>query len=240
MIWTIFARVIYTFGVLLLLTRIAGKKELSQSTFFDFVTAIAVGDIAAEKMTDPEHPLLPWTGAAILWFTLIIAVDLVVVGNRKAAKLIEGEPTMLIENGRILEKNLKANFLSPDELMAHLRKQGHFNPAEVEYAIFETDGTVTVQPKSQYRPLTPKDVNLPTSYEGVSREVVAEGQILHRNLMEMHLDAAWLRAELLKQGYPSEKQVFWASLDTSGKLYVDGYVDAIAGRRVEIQDYGPH
>jgi uncharacterized membrane protein YcaP (DUF421 family) len=240
MIWTIALRVTFTFGVLLLLTRIAGKKELSQTTFFDFVTAIAVGDIAAEKMSDPEQPLLPWTGAAVLWFALIIALDLLVVGNRKAAKLIEGEPTMLIENGRILENNLKTNYLSVDELMANLRKKGHFNPAEVEYAIFETDGTVTVQPKSQHRALTPKDLHLPTSYEGISREVVVDGQILHRNLMEMHLDAAWLRAELLKQGYPSEKQVFWASLDTIGKLYVDGYADSITGRRIEIPDYGPH
>lgn len=236
----ILLRVSYTFGVLLLLTRVAGKKELSQTTFFDFVTAIAIGDIAAEKLANPEEPLLPWTAAAVLWFALIILLDMVVVGNRKAAKLIEGEPTILMENGRILEQNLKANYLSVDELMAHLRKKGYFNPAEVEYAIFETDGSVTVQSKSQHRPLTPKDVNLPTSYEGIAREVVAEGQILHRNLMEMHLDAAWLRAELLKQGYPSEKQIFWAALDASGKLYVDAYVDPIAGRRLEIQDYGPH
>lgn len=233
-------RVIFTFGVLLVLTRIAGKKELSQSTYFDFITAIAIGDIAAEKMTDPNHPLLVWTGAAVLWFGLILAVDMLVIKNRKIAKLIEGEPTLLIENGRILERNLRATYLRVDELMAHLRQQGIFNPADVELAIFETDGSVTVLPRSQKRPVTPQDLHLPTAYEGIAREVVVEGEILPHNLKEMGLSKQWLLAELARLGHPNIKQVMWASLDTDGKLYVDTYTDPVPGRRIEVRDYGPH
>lgn len=237
----ILVRVAMTFGVLLVLTRLAGKKQLGQVTFFDFVTAIAVGDIAAEKLSDPEHPLLPWLAGAILWFAMAIGMDLLVLRNRRIGKLLEGEPSVLIENGRILEHRLRQNFLRTDDLMAYLRARGFFNPADVEFAVYETDGTVSVLPRSQVRAVTPRDLGLPTAYEGMAREIIFEGEVNQVNLKAMNLSEAWLAAELAKKGVKDPSHVFFASLDTTGDLYVDLWEDQITGSRVQVRDYpGPH
>jgi uncharacterized membrane protein YcaP (DUF421 family) len=240
MILPVMGRVAVAFSVLLVLTRIIGKKQLSQSTFFDFATAIAIGDIAGERISDPEYPLLPWVMGTVLWFGLAILIDLIVLKNREVGKLVEGNPTVLIENGRILERNLFKNFLRVDDLMARLREKGFFNPADVEFAIFETDGTISVLPKSQVRPLQPRDLGIPTQYEGLSREVVVDRQVIRSNLREMGLDESWLYGELAKNGYYAVDDIFYAAIDTEGKLFVDTLDDRVDGSRVQVDDHGPH
>lgn len=217
-------RVIITFSVLLVLTRLAGKKQLGQVSFFDFVTAIAVGDIAAEKLSDPEHPLLPWMAGTILWFAMAIGLDVLSLRSRRVGRLLEGEPSVLIANGRILEQNLRQNFLRTDDLLAYLRGKGIFNPADVEFAIYETDGTVSVLPRSQVRPVTPRDLGISTPYEGLSQEVIFEGEINRNRLKKMQLTEEWLMNELRKKGLESPRQVFYASVDTAGDLYVSPQV----------------
>lgn len=240
MILKVVLRVALAFTVLLVLTRLSGKKQLRQATFFDFITAIAVGDIAAEKVSDPEQPLVPWLLGTVLWFAMAIALDLIVMKNRQIGKIVEGEPAVLIENGRILEKNLFKNFLRVDDLMARLRGKGFFNPADVEFAIFETDGTVSVLPRSQLRPVQPRDLNLATAYEGIAREVVVDRQVIRANLQQIGLSEGWLLHELARQGYAGPEEVFYAAIDTGGNLYVDGFQDPISGIRVKVPDHGPH
>lgn len=230
-------RIVATFLVLLFLTRLTGKKQLSQITFFDFITAIAIGDIAAAKLSDPEAPFLPWLAGTVLWFAMTIALDRLVLSNRRIAKLVEGEPTIVIEKGQIYEQRLKQNYLRVDELLANLRAKGLFNPGDVEFAMFETDGTVSVLPRAQVRPVTPKDLKLSTSYEGIAREMIFEGRINQINLKDLGKDKAWLLKKLHEQGYDDLKQIFHASLDTQGGLYVDGYDDPIKGSRVDVRDY---
>jgi uncharacterized membrane protein YcaP (DUF421 family) len=221
-LWEVLARVAMTWLVLLVLARLTGKKQLSQATFFDFITAIAVGDIAGENLVNPEKHLLPWLSATVLWFGLTILLDVLVLKNRTLATLVEGKPRVLIENGKILEANLKKDYLRIDELMSHLRKKGFFNPEEVEYAIFETDGSVSVQPRSQYRPVQPRDLTLSTRYEGLTQSVVLDGQINQKNLKRLGLTEDWLLGELARKGL-SPDSVFYAGLDTEGKLFIDGY-----------------
>jgi uncharacterized membrane protein YcaP (DUF421 family) len=221
-IWEVLARVVLTWSTLLVLARLTGKKQLSQTTFFDFITAIAVGDIAGENLVNPDKHLLPWMAATVLWFGLTIALDVLVLKNRTLAMLVEGKPRVLIENGKILEQNLKKDYLRVDELMAHLRKKGYFNPSEVEYAIFETDGSVSVLPRSQFRPVEPRDLKLSTKYEGLTQAVVLDGKIDRKNLKRLGLSEEWLWAELTKQGTTPEA-VFYAGLDTEGKLFLDSY-----------------
>lgn len=236
----ILLRVAVAFVVLLVLTRLAGKKQLRQTTFFDFITAIAVGDIAAEKIADPKEPLLPWVGAAVLWFGLAIALDLLVLKDRRLGKLVAGEPTVVIENGKILEKNLYKNFLRVDDLIARLREKGQFNLADVEFAIFETDGELSVLPKSQVRPLQPRDLKIATQYEGISRELVVDRQVNRSNLKLLNLSHGWLLQELNRQGYEGPQDVFFAAIDTQGRLYIDGFKDPVAGSRIHVNDAGPH
>jgi uncharacterized membrane protein YcaP (DUF421 family) len=231
-------RVALTFGVLLLGTRLTGKKQLSQSTFFDFVNAVALGDIAAEKLSDPEKPFWPWLAATALWFLLTVGLDLLILRSRRAAVLLEGRPTILVRNGQIIRNSLRASFLRIDELMAHLRKHGYFNPRDVEFAVFETDGTVSVLPRSQVRPVTPQDLGLSTSYEGLVHELIAEGVVNHINLRNLGLSEEWLHQALAQQGQ-TVANVFYACIDTTGKLYVDAYDDPIPDGKAG-PTYGPH
>jgi len=217
----ILLRVVITFVVLLVLTRVAGKKQLGQVSFFDFITAIAVGDIAAEKLSDPQHPLLPWLAGTILWFAMTLGLDVLALSNRRIGAWLEGEPSILIQNGRIMKEQLRRNFLRVDDLMAYLRSKGYFNPADVEYAIYETDGTVSVLPRSQARPVTPKDLGLSTAYEGLPRELIFEGKVNYSTLQQCNLDEKWLLDELRKQGIQHPSQVFFACLDTTGTVYID-------------------
>lgn len=218
----ILLRVLLTWTTLLVLARLTGKKQLSQATFFDFITAIAVGDIAGENLANPEKPLLPWLAGTVAWFALTVFLDILVLKNRRLAGLVEGTPSVLIQNGKILEKSLRSNFLRVDDLVADMRKMGYFNVADVEFAVYETDGSLSVMPKSQVRPVTPKDLNLATEYEGLPLPVVQDGKVNYINLKRVGLDEEWLRGKLAAMGKTPD-QVFYASLDTAGKLYVDGH-----------------
>ncbi|MFZ5824480.1 MAG: YetF domain-containing protein [Bacillota bacterium] len=240
MILEILLRTALTFGVLLVLSRVAGKKQLSQATLFDFITAVAVGDLAADHLANPDDPLVPWLLATILWFALVILLDVIVLKNRAAGKILEGEPSVIIQNGRIQEKALAANFLRVDDLLGRLRKQGYFNLADIEFAVFETDGTISVLPKSQARPVQPRDLKIPTDYEGMSREVIVDRVIIRDNLKRMGLTEEWLAGELVKAGYTGADEVFFASIDSQGKLYVDGFHDPIDGIPMKVGDTGPH
>jgi uncharacterized membrane protein YcaP (DUF421 family) len=181
--------------------------------------------------------MLPWLAGTVLWFAMTIGLDRLVLRNRRIAKLVEGEPSILIEKGHIYEQRLKQNYLRVDDLLAALRTKGLFNTADVEFAVFETDGTVSVLPRSQARPVTPKDLNLATPYEGMSREMIFEGRVNMINLKDIGRDKTWLLKKLREQGYDDPEQIFHASLDTQGTLYVDCYKDPVKGSRVDVRDY---
>jgi uncharacterized membrane protein YcaP (DUF421 family) len=108
-----------------------------------------------------------------------------------------------------------------DDLMMQLRERDAFDIREVEFAIAETDGCLTVLKKSQHRPATPADLGIETKYEGVPSEIIVDGQVIHQNLKQNHLDEAWLIARLKSMGYNSVRDITYASLDSEGNLYVD-------------------
>ena len=181
--WPVLIRVTYTFFLLLVLTRVVGKRQLSQATLFEFITAITIGDIVGEQMTDPTKPLLPWTAATCLWFGLVIGLDKLAVRNKKAAHLLEGRPALLIERGQVLKQNLVLNNMREEELHAHLRQKGYFDPSDVEYALYEIDGKVSVLPRAEARPATPRDFGFAPQPErrsdGFLTEVKSPGPMLH-------------------------------------------------------------
>ena len=139
-----------------------------------------------------------------------------------------------------MERNMAANHYQITELLEELRGKGVFNPADVEFAILETSGNLSVLKKAQAQPVTPENLNIPTRYEGVPTEVVQEGQVIIQNLKQLNLDEKWLVNELRKQDITDLKQVVYASLDTEGNLYVDKYKDEFK-QVTDISDYpGPN
>lgn len=234
-------RAVMAFFTLLIMTRLLGKKQLSQLTFFEYIIGITVGSIASSMTVDLTSQALPhWIGL-IVWVFLAWVLEIITLRSRYLAKLLDGEPVVLIHNGKILERNLAGTRFRMADLMEQLRQRSVFNPADVEFAILETGGQVSVLKKADREPVTPRDLNIPVQYAGIPTELIVDGEVIDQNLQQVNLDRNWLLGELAKLGLTDPKQVMYAALDTSGKLYVDTYHDRLGNPTVDISDYqGPN
>ncbi|SMB91400.1 Uncharacterized membrane protein YcaP, DUF421 family [Thermanaeromonas toyohensis ToBE] len=210
------------FAAILIYTRILGKQQVGQLTFFEYINGITFGSIAAALATDidPDRTWLHFLGLT-LFAALTWGAGYVALLSRPARKLISGEPTVVIHNGKILEQNMRKMRYNVDELTMQLRQKNVFDIADVEYAILEPNGNLSVLLKSQKRPLTPADLQVPTEYEGVPTELIVDGEILFENLKQVNLDEKWLEQQLKAQGVEDVSQVDYAVLRSNGSLYVN-------------------
>jgi uncharacterized membrane protein YcaP (DUF421 family) len=218
---TIILRSIAAFFVLLFVCRLMGKKLISQLTFFDFATGITIGALAAAMSIRVGVPVLHAATGLIVWTVLTILIDMTVLKSLPVRKIIDGESTVIIQNGKLLERNMIRNRYNLDDLMQQLRERNIFDPSQVEFAVLEPNGELSVLPKTQYQTLTAKTLNLSTSYQGMITALVKDGKILDQNLLQNHLTREWLFAELKRRGIDDVTRVFYAALDTSGNLFVD-------------------
>jgi uncharacterized membrane protein YcaP (DUF421 family) len=220
-------RAVGAFAGVVFITRMIGKSQIGQLTISDFVNGIVIGSIAASLVTEVD--LNPWyyvTGLAV--FTgLTVIVQYAGLKYRPARKFFGDEPTVVVHNGKILERNMRRMRYNVDDLTMQLREKGYFDIADVEFAIAEPNGELSVLPKSQKRPLTPEDIGVPTGYEGVPSELIVDGVIIQQNLQQNHLTEEWLFKELEKHGVYSLQEVLYASLSSNGELYIDKKQDTM-------------
>jgi uncharacterized membrane protein YcaP (DUF421 family) len=220
-------RTVLAFVTLFVVARLLGKQQLSQLTFYEYITGITMGDIAASIAIDAGRSPLYYMLALVAFAALTLGTGVITEKSRPLRKLIEGEPVVLVHNGKILEHNMAKSGYNMENLMMQLRERDAFDIREVEFAIAETDGYLTVLKKSQNRPVTPADLGVDTKYEGVPSEIIVDGQVIHQNLKQNHLDEAWLIARLQSMGYNSPQEIPYASLDSEGNLYVDDKRDRL-------------
>jgi uncharacterized membrane protein YcaP (DUF421 family) len=224
---TVLIRTVLAFVTLFVVARLLGKQQLSQLTFYEYITGITMGDIAASIAIDAGRSPLYYMLALVAFAILTLGTGVITEKSRPLRKLIEGEPVVLVHNGKILEHNMAKSGYNMENLMMQLRERDAFDIREVEFAIAETDGYLTVLKKSQNRPVTPADLGVDTKYEGVPSEIIVDGQVIHQNLKQNHLDEAWLIARLQSMGYNSPQDIPYASLDSEGNLYVDDKRDRL-------------
>jgi len=220
-------RTVLAFVTLFVVARLLGKQQLSQLTFYEYITGITMGDIAASIAIDAGRSPLYYMLALVAFAILTLGTGVITEKSRPLRKLIEGEPVVLVHNGKILEHNMAKSGYNMENLMMQLRERDAFDIREVEFAIAETDGYLTVLKKSQNRPVTPADLGIDTKYEGIPSEIIVDGQVIHQNLKQNHLDEAWLIARLQSMGYNSPQEIPYASLDSEGNLYVDDKRDRL-------------
>lgn len=226
----IFLRGTSAFLAVILITRVVGKSQMGQLTVTDFVNGIVVGSLAAAMIVDLRTPALYYVFSLILIAALTIGVECLTLRNRIIRKIFEDEPTIVIHNGKVLEDKMARMRYHMDDLMMLLREKNVFNIADVEFAVAEPNGELSVLLKSQKRPVTPEDLQIPTRYEGMSTELVMDGVVIKQNLVQNGLTEEWLFGELEKRGITKIENVTLATLDTQGNLYVDL-------RRDVIEDY---
>lgn len=214
-------RSVIAFLALLVLIRITGKQQMSELTFFDYVVGITIGSIASTLSVQLNQNTTATLAGMVVWGLLPILLAYLSLHSVWVRKVVEGEATVVIENGKIMEQNLARIRLSIDDLLSGLRAEKVFNIADVEFALFEANGKLSIQLKSQKRPLTPADLNLPTRYEGLPTTLIDDGKVLPDALQSLQLSQAWVRYQLEKESITDLATVALAQLDTAGNLYVD-------------------
>jgi uncharacterized membrane protein YcaP (DUF421 family) len=204
---------------LFILTRLMGKKQMAQLNFFDYVVGISIGSIASEYAVVRSIHMVEGLTALVIFTLFSLALSFVSVKSYLARRILDGIPFTLIENGRIIEKNLKKANLNINDLLEECRQKNFFDIAEIEFAILETSGRLSVQPKSQSRSLKPKDMQIPTEYEGLCVNVVIDGKVIADNLNALKLDIDWLNQELLNLNITNYTNVLLAYVDSAGILH---------------------
>ncbi len=220
-ILVVIIRSLIAFLVLLVLVRLMGKQQVSELTFFDYIVGITIGSIASTLSVQVNQNTLATLVGMSVWTILPIILAYLSLHNVWIRKVVEGEATVVIENGKILEQNLAKIRLTIDDLISELRLKNVFNIEEVEFALFEANGRLSVLKKSQQQPVTPKDAGLATDYMGLPTNLISDGILLEDALNSLKLTKAWLYHQLGKQNITDISQVSLAQLGTNGNLYVD-------------------
>ena len=202
---------------LFLIAKITGHKQMAQLDFFDYITGITIGSIAAELATELESPWKPLIAMLIYG---LVAFGLTILAHKfpKTRKYINGTPTIVMDNGKLYRKNMKKAKLELSEFMVLCRQEGYFNINDIQTAIFEYNGQITILPKSDKRPLTPEDMNITPKKAEIYTEIIMDGRIMHENLKRLGLDLIWLDKQLKKLHYNSAKDIFLGICDENNNL----------------------
>ncbi len=206
---------------LLYLCRLMGRKMISQMTFFDFVVGITIGSVAANSNLGPYNDSLPAGLSSLVMLTvLVLAIDFLHIKSFKFRKIVDSEPIVVIERGQIVDQNLRRERFTLKELNALLREKNIFTMADVEFAILEHDGKLSVLPKSHRQYLRPSDMNIQTQYQGLCKDIIIDGVIMKENLKDGKLTEEWLMNQLKNQGITDVKDVFYAGVNSAKNLYI--------------------
>ncbi len=220
--WEMILRTTFTFIVLLILARIMGKKQISQLTFFHYVTGITIGSIAGNIAGESEIPFMNGIVAMIWWAALTLLMSMFSMKSRKARILLDDQPTIIIREGKILEGSLKKTRLTLNDMNMMLREQSIFSITDVYHAILETNGVLSVMKVANQENATKQDVNVGVQTpKYMPSEIIADGKLIKQNLPELKLTEEWVLNELKKQGVGKVEHVLYAELQMNGALHVD-------------------
>lgn len=213
-IFYLLLRTTLIFVVLLILTRILGKKQLSQLTFFNYITGITIGSIAANVVSESNQPFIDEFIGLIWWCVLTYLAGYIGLKSGKLRNIIDGQPTIVIKKGKIIRNALKSSRLNIDDLSMMLRKQNIFSIKEVEYAILEPNGDLSTLKKPENQHISKSDMNITSPIpKYLPSEIIADDKIIRHNLN-------WLNDQIKTQNISSVKDILYAEIQSNGTLYI--------------------
>ncbi|PAB57831.1 YetF domain-containing protein [Anaeromicrobium sediminis] len=215
------------FFSILFITRLLGRQQVSQLAFHDYINGITFGSIAATLATDLENRTMQHFLGLILFGILTWLISSISLKNRSFRKVVEGEPVLIIQNGKILEKNLKRVRYNIDELNILLRQNDCLSPEDIEYGLLEANGKLSVFKKSDKNTVTLGDLNIISKVESIPTEIIIGGQIIYENLRKRKLSGKDLISKLKGNGVKRIEEVMYATIDEDGNMYVDKYEDKL-------------
>ncbi len=218
-------RTLILFTLVVVFLRIMGKRQVGQLQPYELAIIIMISELAAIPMENTSIPLLGGIIPIFVLFTAQVALAYISLKSEKARGVICGTPSVLVENSKIVEEEMRRQRYNINDLLEQLRSKNVANLSDVEYAILETSGQLSVILKSQRRPVTAEDLNLPTNYEGLPTTLIIDGYIFRENLKKVNLSVEWLQIELNKFGIKNLKDVLFCYIDTQGRLYYQEKAD---------------
>lgn len=219
----LFLRAVFAILILTIITRIMGKRELGKISTRDFVVALTLGPIIGNACIKVDQKFLQFMPALIIILGVQFILSYACLKSDFFRKLTNGEPLIIIQDGIIIEKNLKKCRLNVDELASQLRQKDVFKLSDVWYVIVEQNGSFSVLLKSEKHPVTRKDKNIQVNDTKLPLLVIKDGKLIKENIHEYNFTEAWIKSELKKQNIDDISYVMLAQIDNTGIIYVDLY-----------------
>lgn len=213
-----FFRAIVLYIIVLIVMRLMGKREIGQLQPFELAISIMIADLASIPMTEIGIPIFNGIIPILGLLAMHLIISLINLKSIKAREIICGKPDILIYRGKINEKALKKERFTINELQERLRGNNITNLGDVEYAILETSGQVTVIQKPEKRTTIPEDFNITPEYEGIPYDLVVDGKIMHKNLKSIGKDYNWLKKQVEKFKIKPEEALV-VTLDGKGQIF---------------------
>lgn len=218
-------RTIILYLIIVLVLRVMGKRQIGQLQPFELVIILMISELAVIPSQDSGIPLVAGLFPVLILLLLGLAISEIALKSEKARGIICGTPTILINKGQILEAELRKLRYNLSDLLEQLRAKNLPNIADVEYAILETNGQLSVIPKTGKRPVNTQDLKLQVIAEGLPLALIMDGKLQQKNLEKSGVNIQWLNKELAKANVPNIKKVFFASIDSQRKLYIQQKAD---------------
>ena len=221
-------RTLFSYFFLLILVRLMGKRELGKLSVFDVVISIMLAEMAALAIEDVDKPALRFYLPMLLIALLEVAFAYLSLKSKKFRDTVDGSADLIIENGQIREQAMRRNRLNMDDLMVHLRQKDVKNIADVEFALLEPTGQMSVFLKEQKEKITREDLSLlekpqvgPVSYKGLPIPLILDGKVRTEALSKIGQNQLWLKREIRKYGIKDIREVSFCSIDERGIMYLD-------------------
>ncbi len=220
---SIFIETIFGFSMLFVLTKVLGKTQIRQLTAFDFISALILGELVGNALYDDKAGIPEISFAILLWGILLYTTEKTTQKFKRTRNFLEGRPSIVLHKGQLNREVMRKNNLDMNQLLHLLRSKDVFTVQEVDYAILESDGTVSVLKKTEAQTITREDMQLQPEEVNLPFMLINDGEVIEDNLKEIGRDMNWLEKELKKQSVSSVKDIFYAEYERENSLYIQKY-----------------
>ncbi|NLM33876.1 MAG: DUF421 domain-containing protein [Clostridiales bacterium] len=221
----ILIRTVILFVMVIISMRIMGKRQIGQLQPYELVVTIMISELATLPMEDMRIPLIHGFIPIVTLLVIQIVISLLELKSDKARFILDGKPSIVIRNGRLVLSELKNQVFTVNDLLEELRMKGYYNIEDVEYAILETNGQISVIPKDDNQPVTKSDMNIKTKAKTIPAIIISQGRINMDNLKFINKDERWLMNQIKAANIKDIKEIFIAVMTTEGGLYIQKYSD---------------
>lgn len=215
----IVVRCVIAMTTLFFMTKLLGKKQVSELSLFDYVVGISIGNFASEMAINLEAKFFNTMLAIVVFGILAYIISILTLKSLKLRKFFIGSPTILLEHGNLIYKNMKKSMIDVNDILSQAREMGYFDISEVEFAILEANGKISFLPKGEYKNINIKDMNLKIEKQGLCANVIMDGNIMNDNLNNIGKDEEWLLHELDVKG-KNVSDILLATVDINDKIVI--------------------